>query len=227
MSTRDKFILLFLLVGAIGGAIYYFGYRYLREEISVMTAERNTLRGQSDEHRMLLEAYANTTAQIPLVESAIESIADMYTSAVYQSYYLLLLLNLFEESNITLDRMTHTLPRGLPFNRAQLEQATNMGMDIAVMGYTRYQLIFSCTRDELLNLLRLIEDRGRGFTSSDITISVLSSEEPDEPDLLNVQFVLMFFYVDGLGQFSFDHDFRETFDRTVFMEDRAALFNLD
>jgi len=231
MGKKEKVLLILLIVGALGGVIYYYGHRQMQSEIAALTAQRNVLRGQSDQYIAIMASLSAAQAQIPLVEQAIETIAGMHTSPMPQSYYFLLLEELLVTSNIVLSTIAYRPSRALPFVNDYLRRAALYGMEVAMIGYNSYQLEFDTTKDDLITFLQLIENSDGAFVSSNILFFPISDDrnedEYEQEEMLRIRMELRFFHVANLDDLTFDYNFDEIFYNTVFDDDRTNAFRFD
>jgi len=218
MSKRDVLIIKFLIIVLIGGLIYYFGHMQLSEELNSLRAERARVLNENETFDQSLNLLSTLNLRIPIYEDLIASIAEEYTRSFEQAEYILYLKTFLDNSNIVLYSFSYTEPRALPiFSRDhhfdQSREAHN------VMGYNSYRLRFHATNEQLLTFLRLTEESGRGFTSSN---TVISSEVGDE--FLDINMELRFFYLADMDELTLDYDFSEILDNALFIEERLSIF---
>ena len=217
MSKRDILLIKLLIVMALGGLIYYFGHLYMEEELRMMNAERTSIMSRNEELRQGFNELAIMNERLAVFETLIADIAERYTREFEQAEYILYLRGFLEESGIVLRSFTYTVPRALP---VQMRQTSASDENNIAMGYNSYRLQFNATYEQLLTFLRITEESGRGFTSSNALISLADADE----GILNVNMELRFFYLADMDEFTLDYDFSEILENALFLEERRSIF---
>ena len=221
MSKRDILLLKLFVALVVGGLIWWFGIDQLNGHINRLHMERDLAQSEIDAFDQEAGLIATLHQRIPKYEALIEHIAREYSRHIRQDEYILFLKSLFDESGIILESFVVTPPRALPiFGREHDVDETRMFLNaIDVMGYNSYRLTFNALNEQLLTFLRLKEDSGKGFASSNL---VISSREDEEFLLVNME--LRFFYFSDMDELTLDFDFSEILENTLFMEERRNAF---
>lgn len=221
MSKRDKAILIVLFIALLGGAIYYFGHTYLSSELDTLKMEKSNVQAINNNLVLNMGRLQEIEELIPIYERLISNVAENYTREFDQEEYILHLKSFLDDSNILLRSLVHSYDIPVSVESEDYRNSQNSESDDSViMAYTSYALQFECSYEELLTFLRLTEESGRGFASSQVVISGRARTG----DNLSVNMQLKFHYLANIDDITVDVDFSQILDNSLFQDERASIF---